>query len=422
MSAKKTCVSCGKQIPSVALVCVFCSASQPEAPVDETAAKAEAVATDATPTVEIASSSNSGRHHTDPTLLGLRASDVQAMVAEQTAAAANGTPSAVRPTAAMSVVVPESESDAATAAAAAVTAGPEAAAHADAGAGQTISIDEETPATAVDSEPSQPTIDVAPLPITRRSPIYVSEPWAGLGRVIMGIGGAVLVALFFCPWHGVSSWQLLETLAGADFVRQLFYLTGGIVLLATAILPLPFLFRAGVGTFVAALPVLLGANGVLDGWRGVVAALAVLSLPATHLLRSRARASSVARLLVMTAVAAVVLLYLLPMSSVVPIVFVIKMICSGSLGYAVLGLFVLIPLLFAGLSLLGVMGRDLTDIGVLLSVLILLWAPVTVALRGLMIDDGTQLYVALALLWASATAALSLAQLLSVAAARANSS
>src|ERR1700749_214275 len=78
MSAKKTCVSCGKQIPSVALVCVFCSAAQPEAPVDETAAAAAATAADAAPAVEIASSSNSGRSHTDPTLIGIRASDVQA--------------------------------------------------------------------------------------------------------------------------------------------------------------------------------------------------------------------------------------------------------------------------------------------------------------------------------------------------------
>ncbi|HEX4462317.1 MAG TPA: hypothetical protein VIA18_30280 [Polyangia bacterium] len=416
MSAKKTCVSCGKQIPSVALVCVFCSAAQPEASASTADAPDAATAADAAPAVEVAASSNSGRHHTDPTLLGIRAEDVRAMAAAQTAEAAaangpatNGTPAAVRPTAAMAAVVAEPD--------AAVDV-----ASADAGAGQTITVDEDTPATAIDSEPSQPTIDAAPLPIPRRSPVYVGEPWAGLGRIIMGIGGAVLVALFFCPWHGVSSWQLLETLAGADFVRQLFYLTGGIVLLATAVLPLPFLFRASVGTFVAALPVLLGAHGVLDGWRGVVAALAVLGLPATHLLRSRARASSLARLLVLAAVAAVVLLYLAPMSSVVPIVFVFKMICSGSLGYAVLGLFVLIPLLFAGLSLLGVLGRDLTEIGVLLSVLILLWAPVTVALRGMMIDDGTQLYVALALLWASATAALSLAQLLSVAAARAQSS
>ena len=101
-------------------------------------------------------------------------------------------------------------------------------------------------------------------------------------------GGAFMILLFLLPWHGATSWQLLETLSGADFVRQLFYLAGGLVLVATAMLPLPFAFRAGVGAGVAALPVLLGARGVLDGWRGVVAALAVVGLPATHLLRSRA--------------------------------------------------------------------------------------------------------------------------------------
>ena len=248
-----------------------------------------------------------------------------------------------------------------------------------------------------------------------------AEPWGGLGRLIMGIGGGVLIALFFCPWHGVSSWQLLETLAGADFVRQLFYLTGGIVLLACAILPLPFLFRAAVGTVVAAMPVLLGAGGIIEGWRGVVAALAILGLPATHLLRSRAQSSTAARTLVLAAVAAVALLYLLPVSSLVPIAVIFKMMASG-VGAAIFALFLLIPLLFAALSLFGVMGRDLTDVAVLLSVLILLWAPVGMALRGMMIEDATQLYVAVGLLWATATAALSLAQLLSLAAARTQAS
>ncbi len=243
------------------------------------------------------------------------------------------------------------------------------------------------------------------------------RPFFGLGRSVMGIGGVVLIALFFLPWHGVSSWQLLETLSGADFVRQLFYLTGGIVLLSSAVLPLPFAFRACIGAAVAATPVLLGAGGVIDGWRGVVAALAVIGLPATHLLRSRAKSSAAARGLVMAAVAAVMILYLAPIPRGVPIVVVLNdLIRSGDIGLAVMGIFVLIPLVFAGLSLLGLMGRDLTDVGVLLSVLILLWAPTVVALEGLVTDDYTQLYIALALLWASATAALSLAQLLSLAA------
>lgn len=372
MSAKKACVCCGKQIPSVAPVCVFCSGKQPSSDPELAEPGPEAA--------QLVS-----KHATDPTLIGLKASDVEAALVDKAAEAAptdspaNGASSQTRPTAAMATVP--------------------------------------APATAT----AQPTARELSEPAVsrrgreRRLPAVEAEPWGSLGRLVMALGGAVLVALFFCPWHGASSWQLLETLAGADFVRQLFYLTGGVVLVAAALLPLPFAFRAVVGTLVAATPVLLGAGGVIEGWRGVVAALAILGLPATHLLRSRAQSSPAARLLVLVAVAAVALLYLLPISSVVPLAAVFRMMASG-VGGAIFGVFVLIPLVFAGLSLLGVMGRDLTDVGVLLSVLILLWAPVGVALRGIMIEDATQLYIAVGLLWASSTAALSLAQLLSLAA------
>jgi hypothetical protein len=376
MSAKKTCAACGKQIPDVAVVCVFCSAKQPTADPE----LAEPTAAAATEAATIVASEVASKHQTDPTLIGIKASDVEAALADGEAAhppstdgGTNGA-STTRPTATMAALTDATEG----------------------------SIPE-------------PTVEAT----TRRLPILDLEPWGGLGRLIMGIGGAVLVALFFCPWHGVSSWQLLETLSGADFVRQLFYLTGGIVLMACALLPLPFVFRAAVGTAVAAMPVLLGASGVIEGWRGVVATLAILGLPATHLLRSRAQSSPLARGLVLAAVAAVALLYVLPVSSVVPVALIFKMMMSG-VGAAIFAVFLLIPLVFAGLSLFGVLGRDLTDIAVLLSVLILLWAPVGMALRGIMIEDATQLYVAVGLLWASATAALSLAQLLSVAAARAS--
>jgi len=385
MSERKTCVACAKQIPTVALVCVFCSAKQPSA---EQEADQEPEQAQAQSPVPVEATQPVSKHATDPTLMGIKAADVAAALAEKPADAAppptNGTSAATRPTAAL----PKVEAD-------------------------------NTPATAhrVEAEPiPEPMVEP---PRARPRPVLgvEVEPWGGLGRLIMGIGGGVLITLFFCPWHGVSSWTLLETLSGADFVRQLFYLTGGIVLLAAALLPLPFVFRAAVGTSVAAMPVLLGASGALDGWRGVVAALAILGLPATHLLRSRAQSSPAARLLVLTATAAVALLYLWPSAAVVPIAAVLKMMGSG-VGGAIFGVFVLIPLVFAALSLLGVFGRDLADVGVLLSVLILLWAPVGVALRGIMIDDATQLYVAVGLLWASATAALSLAQLLSVAATR----
>jgi hypothetical protein len=396
MSAKKNCVACGKQIPDVAVVCVFCSAKQPSAEAENATDTAAATVSEgvSTATAEGAAAAEIvSKHATDPTLIGIKASDVMAAVkqaesppptADSAEKAVNGTAAKATPAVAVEAALPEPEVPEATI--------PE----------PTV----EPPAPAATATVSRPLSAVGSS----------DEPWGGLGRLIMGIGGGVLIALFFCPWHGVSSWQLLETLVGADFVRQLFYLTGGVVLLASALLPLPFVFRAAVGTGVAAMPILLGAGGVIEGWRGVVAALAILGLPATHLLRSRAQSSPAARVLVVVAVASVVLLYLLPVSSVVPIAAVFKMISSGSIGLAIMGVFILIPLVFAGLSLLGVLGRDLTDVGVLLSVLILLWAPVVVALRGLLIEDATQLYAAVGLLWASATAALSLAQLLSLAA------
>lgn len=401
---KKRCVGCGKQIPSVALDCVFCSARQPtEGDVvvagegggqpllgAGTAEINAVVAQVDTPAAEPANEAHAGANGAaavevppQTKLTGVMQA-VQIPVAAEVAPPPQADPPVAQPVApAPEVAQP-------------VAPAPE--------------------ADPVDAIPVAVVTEAAPVRVGRRRTAPEPRPFAGLARVVMGVGGAVLIAVFCVPWHGVSSWQLLETLSGADFVRQLFYLTGGVVLLASALLPLPFLFRAMVGAAVAAMPVLLGAGGVLEGWRGVVAALAILGLPATHLLRANVKSSAWARGLVAAAVAAVVVLYVVPAASVVPIVAVVRMVGSGEVAATVMGIFVLIPLIFAGLSLLGLLGRDLTDVGVLLSVLSLLWAPVVVALRGLIIEDTTQLYVAMALLWASATAALSLAQLLSLAA------
>ncbi len=389
---KKKCVGCGKQIPSVALDCVFCRARQP------LLADGEQPAVDP--------SERASLHATDATLVGLKFSDMEAAMKAAQAQAA-GPAAEVAPAAAEAG---HSNGDAYPSQAKLTAAMPAVVVPVGTPTAETPTVETQVVERTAEPEATPaPDREAAPSPLDDR-------PFGSLGRTVMGIGGAVLIALFFLPWHGLSSWQLLETLSGADFVRQIFYLTGGVVLLATAMLPLPFAFRAAIGAAVAATPVVLGAGGVLEGWRGVVAGLAILGLPATHLLRAQAKSSAAARILVAAAVAAVAILYLVPVSSVVPIASVFKMIGSGQVGPAVIGLFILIPLVFAGLSLLGLLGRDLTDVGVLLSVLSLLWAPVVVALRGLIVDDGTQLYVALAILWASATSALSLAQLLSLAA------
>ena len=52
MSAKKNCVTCGKQIPDVAVVCVFCSAKQPGAEASASTESSDSPETIASTTIE----------------------------------------------------------------------------------------------------------------------------------------------------------------------------------------------------------------------------------------------------------------------------------------------------------------------------------------------------------------------------------
>ncbi len=379
---KKPCAGCGKQIPQAALHCVFCNTKQesgdatssgdgwqlgdsaPDVPPSETQAPTPA------PQAAPIHSSKAG-----VTLIGLRTEDVQAAIAAEAAAraAAAADPMGGAPIAPMPLDL--------------------------------------TPVRGLPVVPD-------PGSVAPTADADGALPYGPLVRLVMASGGLVLIALFFMPWRGTSSWQLLETLPGTDFVRQLYYLAGGAILFATAVLPVPLAFRATIGTLVASLPLILGAEGFLSGWRGLVGALAVIALTATHLVRTRKGAvvDRRARALVVAAAVFVALIYLVPVASVVPLVYVGTLLGSMSVGGTIVGLFIAIPLVLAGLSLLGALGRDLTSVAVLLSVLILLWAP---AAALIFLGDGTQLYIALALLWTSIVAALSLAQLLVLAAARA---
>jgi hypothetical protein len=467
---KKKCVACGKQIPALALDCVFCSARQPAASIDDgeelnpsrteetmvgfsmaqLAAKASSTA--AGPSESLYGEESAPKSP----MLGVATREVDAVVAtigaeaapvEKAPAAASEAkldeaarqgivPSQAKLTGMMPALRPEDIAAAQAAAGGEQSSTPAAGAHGANGSATTSAAAHGRPATARDDEPStEIKIERGPEPqrgehadaqaraaadVRDRSDVgdgaVAPFPFRRIGRALMGLAGAVLLVLFLLPWHGVSSWQLLQSVGGTDFVLHLFYLTGGVTLLLTAALPLPSGFRALVGAAVAATPVLVGASSVLPGWRGILAAVATLALPATHFCRAQVKSSSLARLLVAVAGGAVLLLYLVPVSSVVPLVAVFKMIVSGEIGTMLFNIFMLIPLAFAVLSLLGLVGRDLTDVGVLVSLLSLFWAPLFVALLGFVRDDATQYYVAVALLFASATAATSLAQLLSLAA------
>ncbi len=373
-SVKKKCDGCGKMIPGVALDCVFCSARQPvDAPAGASVAR-EGVGTD--DVARVADSEEPARPDES---------------------SHSGIPSRTKLTGMMpAVMMPEDDDSKELSLSSEMVAEPE----------------PEPKAVTARAPISRP----ATRPQPRAANAAPARPYDRLSRLLMAAAGSVLLLLFFLPWHGVSSWRLLEVLDGGEFIHQLFYLTGGATLLLTALLPVPFTFRAVVGAGVAALPVLLGAGNILAGWRGLVAGIAILALPATNLCRAQVKSSGVARLLVAGAVLAIAGLYLIPESRVMPLGMVFQMMGAGEVTSFLMGLFTLIPLGFAALSLLGLLGRDLTDVGVLLAVLSLLWAPLLVGARGLVLDDSTQVYGAVALLVASATAALSLAQILSLAA------
>jgi hypothetical protein len=440
---KKKCVACGKQIPALALDCVFCSARQPATSIDDgeelNRSHTEETMVGFTMDQLLARSAAKDADEAGQTspMLGVATREVDAVVGAIGAAPAESeakldeaaqkgiVPSQAKLTGMMPALRPEDIAAAQAAAGGVEERAPDAPSAANGSAAKSAAAHAHAVAAAADDDDEPESIEIE-RPTTARPdagraaepPVAAGAafPFQRVGRTLMGIAGAVLLLLFLLPWHGVSSWQLLQSVGGADFVLHLFYLTGGVTLLLSALLPLPSGFRALIGVAVAATPVLVGASAILPGWRGILAAVATLALPATHFCRAQVKSSSLARLLVAVAGLAVLLLYLVPVSSVVPLVAVFKMIVSGEIGTMLFNIFMLIPLGFALLSLLGLVGRDLTDVGVLVSFVSLFWAPLFIALLGFARDDATQYYVALALLVASATAATSLAQLLSLAA------
>ena len=356
---KKSCAGCGKQIPEAALHCVFCGAKQDTGP-DEASATGQVGGEEHPESTEpqAAASSRAG-----VTQLGLRAVSLNAEddAAEDAASTSGAVPNAP------------------------------------------ISLD----ATPVRGLPV-----LGELPRRSEPVVRPPVPFVWPARLLLALSGATLLVLFSLSWHGVTSWQLLETLTGSDYVRQLYLLGGGVVLLATALLPVPVYFRAVIGATVGAVPLVLKFQSMLTGWHGVVAGLAIILLPATHLLRAPRGASfdRLGRLLVVLSAVAVALVYVVPISSVMPVVYVGRMLGSLSVSHTVVGLFVGIPLLLAVLSLLGALGRDLASVAVLLSLLILLWPPAAVLI---FFADSTQYYVSIAILLTSTTAAVCAAQALS---------
>lgn len=293
-SPRKPCKKCKKQIPAIALDCVFCGAKQEAPPLEELLPAALTRAKEVAAKVEAqAASGNEGgtddfadSFSTEPTLVGLKVADLAALgigapqpskadpaATPPPAKSVYGDPVEPYPT------KPDAKSD----------AKPEAT----------------TPSTpakpAPKAEPKQPQAAKAAPPstkITQAVPVFsgampsaAEEPAADPGaaaralRVAQSVAigaGFVMMVLFFLPWGGASSWQLIETLGGVAFMRQFWYLAGGLTLVAAGALPLPIGFRR-VALVAFALPsVVAGPGGSAlsaIGWlaaAGVIAAAARL--------------------------------------------------------------------------------------------------------------------------------------------------
>ena len=201
---------------------------------------------------------------------------------------------------------------------------------------------------------------------TRRLPLVEVEPWGGLGRLIMGIGGGLLIVLFFCPWHGVSLVAAprdprRRRLRAPALLPDRRHRARRLRAPAVAVrLPRRRRHAAWRRCRSCSAPAASSTAGAAWSRRWRSSGCRRRTFCARARSRRRRRACSCSRRWRRWRCST-----WLPVSSVVPIVVIFKMMSSG-FGAAIFAVFLLVPLMFAGLSLLGVLGRDLTDMAVLL--------------------------------------------------------
>jgi len=239
-------------------------------------------------------------------------------------------------------------------------------------------------------------------------PPVAEHGWSRLSRVTMLAGGVALLVLFLVD---VS---LLGALGGVPLVLAIYYLMGGLLLLASPLLPMPDRLRAALATAVGAVPLFVTGPfvGGMGGWRGLAAALVLLVLPGALLLRARVTASRLARGLVTAAVVLCGLIYLVPDDGVVPLNLAFGLISSGSLTGMITGVCFLLPLGLAVCTLTVFAGPGSTGLGTLWACLVLLNAAGAVIIGGELRDDQSLVHLGIGLLAAGAAAAVGVADLL----------
>ena len=196
----------------------------------------------------------------------------------------------------------------------------------------------------------------------------------------MALGGLFTIGLFFAPWGGtaeglVFSWDLLKGASGLDFIVRIYMVAGGLVMLAGALLPLPYLLRALVAFFLGAMPLILVRVGQVY-WNDWLAVGTLIFLIAALLHRRRFRGSKVARIFVFLGFVAIVAANVVPFKGSVPIVGLFKGLSSaGGFGLAISAL----PLYLLLISLLSLLmtlkGKNSGGLAGMWALLLIIYLP-----------------------------------------------
>jgi hypothetical protein len=149
----------------------------------------------------------------------------------------------------------------------------------------------------------------------------------------------------------------------------------GVLALAAALLPIPFLARALVGAILGlgALALFMAAPAAVD-WRFVATVSTCFLLPAALLHRWRYRGSLFARLLVAACVLTVLAIQLIPSGGGVPLLALFNALGAGGAA-TVVRLWPLLLLLLALLSLLAFLGSGSTGLAQVWAICLLLYLP-----------------------------------------------
>ncbi len=194
-------------------------------------------------------------------------------------------------------------------------------------------------------------------------------------RIITGLSGLMLLLAFLLPRGGSSGIARLAGASPSEFAALWTLMVAGAVVLTSAVLPVPAMFRALIGF--AALPAWTVAGNLplplpLRSAVGCVAAL----LCATLVVRTHVAWAQLPRFLGLGSIALLAALYLLPWHGEPPLRQIVHMLTATHDPAArFIAIYLLLPVPVALLALLVQLGSDLSALGETLAWLIFLWAP-----------------------------------------------